>query len=155
MSNKERTNRYHAHIDASHSLFDLKLGELWKYRDLVWRYTKKDLVRRYKQTILGPLWIIINPIITSLIYVFLFGGIAGLSTDGVPQILFYMSGNAIWTFFSSCVTRNASTFTSNAHVFGKVYFPRLSIPISNMLVAGIRFFIQMLMLAGFLVYFLI
>ena len=118
---------YHAHIDSTHSLLDLKIGELIQYKDLIWLYTKKDLVRRYKQTILGPMWIVIHPIFNTLIYAFIFGGIAGMSTDGVPRILFYMAGNSIWTFFSSSVNKCSNTFLGNSGVFGKVYFPRLAI----------------------------
>jgi lipopolysaccharide transport system permease protein len=92
--------------------------------------------------VLGPAWLFINPIITSFIYAFVFGGIAKMSTDGLPQILFYLSGTAMWTFFSSCLTKNANTFTANAGVFGKVYFPRLTVPISNVLANAIQFAIQ-------------
>ena len=146
--------KYYKKITSAHSMLDLKLGEVWKYRDLIILFTQRNFVTRYKQTVLGPAWLFINPIISSLIYCFIFGGIAGISTGEVPQMLFYMSGNAIWIFFSSCVTKNASTFTANADVFGKVYFPRLTTPISNILTAGIEFFIQMLMVLAFLVYYL-
>ena len=94
---------------------------------MIWLFTKRSFTVTYKQTVLGPAWLFLNPIITSLIYAFVFGGIAGIGTDGVPQILFYLSGTAIWSFFSTCLTKNATTFTSNAGVFGKVYFPRLSL----------------------------
>ena len=134
----------HIHISAKHKLLDLKLAELWRYRDLVWLFTKRSFVVTYKQTILGPLWLVINPLLTSVVHLVLFSGIAGLSTDGVPQLLFYLTGNAIWNFFSTCVTNNASTFTSNANLFGKVYFPRLSMPTSVVLGNLIRFGIQML-----------
>ncbi|MDO4413677.1 MAG: ABC transporter permease [Erysipelotrichaceae bacterium] len=117
-------------------------------------FTKRNFAVRYKQTILGPAWLFINPIISSLIYTFIFGKIAGIGTNGVPQLLFYMSGNAIWAYFSSCVTRNAHTFTSNAAVFGKVYFPRLTTPISNMLTSAIEFGIQMILVIVFLLYYL-
>lgn len=146
---------YHKHISSEHNLFDLKLKEVWQYRDLIVLFTKRNFTVAYKQTILGPAWLFINPIISSLIYTFIFGGIAGIGTDGIPQLLFYMSGNAIWSYFSSCVTTNASTFTSNAGVFGKVYFPRLTTPISNVLTSIIRFGIQMLMVLAFMVYYLI
>lgn len=147
--------KYHSHITAEHKWFDLKLKEVWQYRDLIWLFTKRSFALRYKQTILGPAWLFINPIITSFIYAFVFGGIAGMGTDGVPQILFYLAGNAIWTFFSTCVTSNAGTFTSNAGVFGKVYFPRLTTPISNVLSSVIQFFIQFAMVMIFLVIFVI
>ncbi len=103
---------------------------------------------------LGPTWIFLNPLLSSLIYTFVFGGIAGISTDGVPQLLFYMGGNAVWIFFSNSINKTAATFTANANVFGKVYFPRLTLPISTILSAAINFFIQMLMFLAFWAYFL-
>ena len=115
--------KYHKHISSKHKWFDLKLKEVWNYRDLIWLFTKRSFIVSYKQTVLGPAWLFINPIITSLIYTFVFGGIAGMSTDGIPQILFYLAGTSIWTFFAGCLNKNASTFTANAGVFGKVYFP--------------------------------
>ena len=150
-----RNEQYHVHISSEHSFFRLNLKEVWDYRDLIFLFTKRNFTVRYKQTILGPAWLFINPIISSLIYAFIFGGIAGIGTDGVPQILFYMAGNAIWAYFSSCLTRNANTFTSNAGVFGKVYFPRLTTPISNMFTSVLEFGIQMLMVVVFLIYYLI
>lgn len=147
--------QYHIHITSERRWFDLNLKEVWHYRDLIVLFTKRTFVVTYKQTILGPLWIFLNPFITSVIYTFIFGGIAGIETEGVPHILFYMCSNAVWSFFATCVNSNANSFRNNANVFGKVYFPRLTIPISNMLVAGIRFFIQMLMLGGFLIFYLI
>lgn len=144
--------QYHKRISSEHKWFDLKLKEVWQYRDLIALFTKRNFQVTYKQTILGPAWLFINPIISSLIYCFIFGGIAGMGTDGVPQMLFYLSGNAIWTYFSSCVTKNAATFTANAGVFGKVYFPRLTIPISNMLSEFVTFGIQMLIVFAFLIY---
>ena len=147
--------QYHTHITSRHRWNELNLKEVWQYRDLILLFTKRNFTVRYKQTILGPAWLFINPIISSLIYTFIFGGIAGIETEGVPQLLFYMGSNAIWSYFASCVTRNASTFTSNAHVFGKVYFPRLTTPISNMLTSGIEFAIQIIIVLAFLVYYLL
>lgn len=147
--------KYHSHITAEHKWFDLKLKEVWKYKDLIWLFTKRSFVIKYKQTVLGPAWLFISPIMTSLIYTFVFGGIAQMSTDGVPQILFYLTGTAIWTYFSTIVTTNATTFTANANVFGKVYFPRLTMPISNILSSLIQFLIQMIMVIIFLVIFVI
>lgn len=149
------SNDHHTHITSKHCWYDLKLKEVWQYKDLIVLFTKRSFQVTYKQTILGPAWIFLNPFITSVIYTLVFGEIAGIATDGVPKILFYMSGTAIWSFFSSCVTRNARTFTSNAHVFGKVYFPRLTVPLSNVLSSIIQFCIQMIMLGFFFVYFLI
>lgn len=147
--------QYHTHITSKRRWFELNLKEVWQYRDLIVLFTRRNFVLTYKQTILGPIWLFLSPFITSVIHTLVFGGIAGIATDGVPKILFYMSSNAIWAFFATCVNSNANSFRNNAGVFGKVYFPRLTVPISNMLVAMIRFFIQMLMLAGFLIFYLI
>lgn len=147
-------NKYHTHISSKHKLFSLNLKEVWRYRDLIGLFTKRSFVLTYKQTILGPAWIFLNPLISSIIYAFVFGGIAGIGTDGVPSILFYMTSNAIWTFFSTCVNKNANSFKDNAGVYGKVYFPRLTTPISNVLSSVIQFGIQMIMVLALLVYFL-
>lgn len=147
--------KYHIHISSKHKWFDLKLKEVWRYKDLIWLFTKRSFTLSYKQTVLGPIWLVLNPFLSSVVYTFLFGGIIGMSTDGVPQMLFYLCTNSLWGYFSSCLSGNASTFTSNAGVFGKVYFPRLTTPISNVLAAMIRFFIQLLMVFGFLIYFVI
>ena len=146
---------HHTHISSKHNWYDLKLKEVWRYRDLILLFTKRSFVVRYKQTILGPAWIFLNPLISSIIYAFVFGGIAGIGTDGVPMLLFYLTGNAVWLFFSTCVVSNARTFTENANVFGKVYFPRLTMPISNMLFALIQFGIQMLLVLILLVYYVV
>ncbi len=146
---------YHTHISAKHRLLDLNLKEVWQYRDLITLFTRRTFVLTYKQTVLGPAWIFLNPLISSIIYAFVFGGIAGIGTDGVPQILFYLCSNAIWIFFSTSVTKNAQTFTANANVFGKVYFPRLAVPISNVLASIIQFGVQMLLVLVFLAYYLI
>jgi len=148
-------NTYHTHITSKHKLFSLNLKEVWRYRDLIVLFTKRSFALTYKQTVLGPAWIFLNPLMSSLIYAFVFGGIAGIGTDGVPSILFYLTSNAVWTFFSTCVNKNASTFTSNAGVFGKVYFPRLTTPISNVLSSIIQFGVQLLLVIAFLAYYVI
>ena len=148
-----QNNEKHIHITSKHNWYELNLREVLRYRDLIILFTKRNFQLTYKQTVLGPAWIFLNPLITSVIYAFVFGGIAGMSTDGIPQILFYLCSNAIWTYFATCVTKNASTFTANAHVFGKVYFPRLTIPVSNMLSACIQFGVQMILILVFLVYY--
>lgn len=148
------TSKYYTEITGEHKWFELKLKEVWRYRDLIVLFTKRNFQLTYKQTVLGPLWLFLNPFITSVIYTFVFGNIAGMSTDGLPHILFYMGSNAIWSYFASCVTGNASTFTANAGVFGKVYFPRLTTPISNVLSSVIRFGIQFAMFGVFFVYYL-
>ncbi len=153
MENKQ--TEYHTHISSRHRLFELNLREVWKYRDLIVLFTKRTFALTFKQTILGPAWIFLNPLISSLIYAFVFGGIAGIGTDGVPQILFYLCSNAIWGYFSQTLTKNASTFTSNAGVFGKVYFPRLTIPISNMLSSAVQLGVQMILVLLFLAYYVV
>ena len=152
---KEVQNTYHTHITSRHRWYDLNLKEVWDYRDLIVLFTKRSFKLTYKQTILGPAWIFLNPLISSLMYAVVFGGIAGIGTEGVPMLLFYLASNAIWQFFYACIVNNARTFTDNAGVFGKVYFPRLTTPISNMLSSVIRFFIQMLMVLALLAFYLI
>lgn len=141
------------HISAKHNLFDLKLNEVWQYRDLIFLFTKRNFVTQYKQTILGPMWLFLNPLMTAIMNMVVFGNIAKLGTDGVPQLLFYLSGNAVWNYFASCVTSNAGTFTGHAGLFGKVYFPRLTVPLSNILSNCVRFGIQMVMAAGMMAYY--
>ncbi len=152
---KNKHYQIHTHISASHKWFDLHLKEVWRYRDLILLFTQRSFTVTYKQTILGPLWLFINPFLTSIVYTVLFGNIARLSTDGIPQILFYLSGTAIWNLFSSCLTSNASTFTGNAGLFEKIYFPRLTVPISNVLSAIIRFGISMILVMVLLVFYCI
>ena len=147
-------HNYHIHISSNHSLLNLNLKEVWQYRDLIFLFTKRNFVVSYKQTILGPAWIFLTPLFSSIVQAFVFGGIAGIETDGIPMLLFYLCSNAIWAFFSSCLVNNATTFTANAYVFGKVYFPRLTTPISNVLSSMIRFGIPMIMVMMFMVYFL-
>ena len=154
MDKKAENQMYHTHITSKRKWFELNLKEVWRYRDLIILFTKRAFSVMYKQTILGPAWIFLNPLISSLIYAFVFGGIAGIGTDGIPTLLFYLCSNAIWNFFSACVTQNATTFTGNAAVFGKVYFPRLTTPISNVLSAMIQFGVQMLLVLIFMVYYL-
>lgn len=144
---------YHVHITSDNKHQGLKLGEVWRYRDLIVLLTKKTFTLTYKQTVLGPAWIVISPLLSSLAYMLVFGVIAGISTDGVPQVLFYLTSTAIWGLFSSAVTSNASTFISNAYVFGKVYFPRLTVPISNLLVGLIRFAIQMVLVLALIAFY--
>lgn len=150
-----RASLYHTHISSKRRWFDLNLREVWQYRDLIVLFTKRTFTLTYKQTVLGPAWIFLNPLISSIIYAFVFGGIAGMGTDGVPQLLFYLCSNAIWIYFSTSVIKNASTFTANANVFGKVYFPRLTIPVSNVLASIVQFGVQMLLVLAFLAYYLI
>ena len=144
----------HTHISSRHDPFDLKLKEVWQYKDLILLFTRRSFQISYKQTVLGPLWLFLNPLMTAFFQMILFGRIAGLSTDGVPQILFYLSGNALWSFFASRVSGNAAVFTANAGLFGKVYFPRLVIPVADVLSGLIRFGIQILLTLAVLVFYL-
>lgn len=126
-------------------LFDINLKELWKYRDLMMMFVHRDIVTQYKQTILGPLWFLIRPAITVIMYMIVFGGIAGISTDGIPQPLFYLSGICFWQYFSDCLSSTSNTFVDNAGIFGKVYFPRLIKPLSTVISNMVRFSIQFLL----------
>lgn len=134
-------------VSAKRGLFSLNLKELWKYRDLVILFVKRDLKNVYKQTVLGPLWIVINPFLSTFVFTVIFGIIANISTDGIPQFLFYMSGNILWSYFSNCFNRASSTFLSNARIFGKVYFPRLVMPLSGIIYNSITFLVQFVMFA--------
>lgn len=133
--------------------FDINLRELWQYRDLTLLFVKRNFTVLYKQTILGPAWILLNPLITTLIFNVVFGNMAGMPTDGVPGFLFYMAGNTVWTFFANCVNNTANTFVTNSQVFGKVYFPRLTMPVSQVLTSLINFVIQAAMYLAFWLYF--
>lgn len=154
ISKIDKEKKYHVHISSTHKWYKMNIKEIFEYRDLIWLFIKRNYALTFKQTILGPIWIFLNPFITSVVFAFVFGGIAGISTDGVPQILFYMSSNALWTFFAECVNKNSGTFVTNANLFGKVYFPRLTVPISNAFSSAIRFCIQMVMIVIFLVYYI-
>ncbi len=135
--------------------FDINLKEIWYYRDLIYMFLKRNFTSSYKQTILGPLWFLITPLMTSSMFTVVFGQIAQISTDGVPQFLFYMAGNTAWSYFSTCLTSTSATFTGNAGLFGKVYFPRLVTPITTVIYSLLSFFIQlvlMLILMAFFVF---
>ena len=140
-------------IRPKDKLFNLKLGELFSSRELIWLFVKRDFLAMYKQTILGPLWFIINPLITTLIFTIVFGNIANLPTDEAPDFLFYMSSNIVWTYFATCLSKNSNTFVSNARLFGKVYFPRLITPISTTISAMINFGVQFIMYLCFVIYY--
>lgn len=129
--------------------FDLRLGELWRYRDLVFRFFRRDFVASYKQTILGPLWFVIPPIFTTLIFTVVFGKIGRIPTDGMPPFLFFLLGNTAWTYFASCLNRSATTFSGNSGLFGKVYFPRMVMPLSTILANLLTFAIQFGLFLGF------
>ena len=141
-------------IRPKRGLLDINMGELWRYRDLIMLFVKRDFVAKYKQTILGPLWFIIQPLLTTLMFTVVFGNIAGIPTDGIPKILFYLSGIVGWTYFSTCLNDTSQTFVKNASIFGKVYFPRLALPISIVISNLVSFFIQFAFLLIFLFYFM-
>ncbi len=134
-------------------LLDVNLQEIWRYRDLIKLFVRRDFVARYKQTVLGPLWFLIQPLFTTIMYTIVFGNIAKISTDGLPQILFYMSGIVGWTYFAACLNSTSNTFVANAGIFGKVYFPRLTLPISIVISNLIQFSIQFFLLLAFMLYY--
>jgi lipopolysaccharide transport system permease protein len=140
-------------IAPQRNLFDLRLRELWHSRDLIMLFVRRDFVSVYKQTILGPLWYLIQPLLTTIVFTVIFGNIAKLPTDGLPSFLFYMSGTVIWTYFASCMTKTSEVFIQNANLFGKVYFPRLSVPVSILLSNLIAFSIQFGFFLAFMGYF--
>ncbi|MFT4095344.1 MAG: ABC transporter permease [Niabella sp.] len=137
------------------SLFQLNLKEVWRYRDLLTLLVKRDFISTYKQTILGPIWFFIQPLLTTLMFVIVFGRIAGISTDGVPQILFYLAGITVWTYFSECLNKTATVFKDNAAIFGKVYFPRLIMPLSIVISNLVKLGIQFLLFLCFWLYFFV
>lgn len=142
----EHTSDWDLTIEPQSSLFDLNLKDVWRYRDLLWMFVKRDFVSFYKQTILGPLWFFIQPLFTTIIYTFIFGGLANLSTDSLPQPLFYMAGITAWNYFSDCITKTSTVFKDNANIFGKVYFPRLIMPLSIVASNLVRFAVQMILM---------
>ncbi len=138
--------QWYLEIKPQSHLLDINLKEVWKYRDLLWMFVKRDFTAQYKQTILGPLWHFIQPLFTTIVFLVVFTNIARISTDGVPPVLFYMSGITIWNYFSSCLNATSNTFVANAGIFGKVYFPRLVIPLSTVMSNIVKFGIQFLLL---------
>lgn len=145
--------KYTLIITPHHKLWHVDFKEIWRYRDLISLFVKRNIVVQYKQTILGPLWYIIQPVLTVIMNMVVFGGIAKMSTDGVPQALFYMAGNVCWFYFSDCLNQTSSTFTANQSMFGKVYFPRLVVPISTVISNLLRFGIQLCLFIAFYIYF--
>lgn len=146
-------NYWNTRIRPKTGWFDINLKEIWQYKDLVWMLVKRDFTLIYKQTILGPAWVIIQPLLTTLVFTVIFGNLAGLPTDGMPKFMFYMGGNIAWQFFSQCLNTISKTFITNRNLFGKVYFPRLCMPISTVISKLINFFVQFALFAGFVVYY--
>lgn len=142
-------------IEPQSNLLDLKLKEVWRYRDLLVLFVRRDIVSFYKQTILGPLWFFIQPIFTTIVFIFIFGNLAGLSTDGLPQPLFYLAGITSWNYFADCLNKTSTVFRDNSAIFGKVYFPRIIMPLSIVLSNLLRYGIQMLLFLAALIYYLI
>jgi len=140
-------------IQPKNSFFRLRLGEVWRYRDLVFLFVKRDINAQYRQTVLGPLWHIVQPLLTSFMFMVIFNKIAKISTDTLPPILFYMSSITIWTYFSTCLTATSGTFVANAGIFGKVYFPRLVTPIATVFSNMFKFGIQFCLLIILIIYF--
>lgn len=142
-------------IKPHNHLFDLHLRDVWQYRDLLGLLVRRDFVSFYKQTILGPLWFFIQPLFTTIIFTFVFGNLAQISTDGLPQPLFYMAGITAWNYFADCLTKTSTVFKDNANIFGKVYFPRLIMPLSIVASNLVRFGVQMLLFVVLIGYYLI
>jgi lipopolysaccharide transport system permease protein len=140
-------------IQPAHGWFDIHLAEIWRYRDLILLFVRRDFVAIYKQTILGPLWFLIQPLLTTLMFTVVFGKIARIPTDGLPPTLFYMSGIVSWGYFANCLNKTSNTFVGNAGIFGKVWFPRLTVPISVVISNLVGFAIQLLLFMGFWVFF--
>jgi lipopolysaccharide transport system permease protein len=140
-------------IRPKRHLLDINLKEIWNYRDLIMLFVRRDFVAKYKQTILGPFWFVLNPLISTLMYTLVFAGIAKISTEGIPPQLFYLSGIVAWSYFAACLNGTSSTFLNNAGIFGKVYFPRLASPISIIISSVVQLGIQLLLLATFMIYY--
>ena len=154
MEQTQPKKQYHVHYGPAGGRTRVDFDELWRYKDLIWLFVKRDFTVLYKQTVLGPAWILINPLLSMAMYTVMFGTIANLSTGGVPQPLFYLAGTAVWTFFSSCINKVSGTFTTNSNIFSKVYFPRLAMPISTMLSGLINFVVQFVMFFCLLLFYL-
>ena len=142
-------------IQPKRAWWDLRIKQVWRYRDLILLFVRRDFVSYYKQTILGPLWFLIQPLLTTGVFTIIFGQVAALPTDGLPPFLFYLSGTVIWSYFSQCLSATSDTFIANQNIFGKVYFPRLVTPISILISNMITFGIQFLMFIGFVIFFML
>ena len=153
MDTQQAKNYWTTRIRPKTGWFDVNLKELWDYKDLVWLLVQRDFKLIYKQTILGPAWIVIQPLLTTLVFTVVFGNLAGLPTDGMPQFLFYMGGNIAWHYFANCLNQTSRTFINNRALFGKVYFPRLCMPISTVFSQLINFFVQYILFLGFVVFY--
>ncbi|NUY80887.1 ABC transporter permease [Flavobacterium sp. MAH-1] len=153
MDSRAKDENWDLVIKGHSSLFDLKFRDVWRYRDLLRMFVKRDFISFYKQTVLGPLWFFLQPMFTTIVYTFVFGSVAGISTDGLPKPLFYLCGITAWQYFSECLTKTSTVFRDNASIFGKVYFPRLIMPLSIVVSNLVRFGVQLLLLLCCMVYF--
>lgn len=151
---QEDSNHWDVILSSKKAWFDLHLEQIWRYRDLLMLFVRRDIVSFYKQTIFGPLWYFIQPVFTTIVFTFVFGNLANLSTDGLPQPLFYMAGIMAWNYFADCLTKTSTIFKDNAAIFGKVYFPRIISPLSIVISNLLRFGIQMLLFIGMILYYL-
>ncbi len=155
MVNEHTSQKRVLEIGPQSSVFDLHLRDMWDYRDLLWLLVKRDFVSFYKQTVLGPLWFFIQPIFTTIVFVVVFSRLAKISTNGAPPALFYLAGTVAWNYFSDCLTKTSTVFRDNANIFGKVYFPRLIMPVSIVFSNLVKLAIQLILFAVLLVYFLL
>jgi lipopolysaccharide transport system permease protein len=146
---------YNTVIKPQNKLLEVDFKEIWQYRDLFSMFVKRDIITQYKQTILGPTWFFIQPALTTIMYMVVFGGIAGISTDGLPQPMFYLAGIVCWQYFSDCLNKTSSTFTTNQGIFGKVYFPRMIVPLSTVASNLVRMGIQFLLFVAVYIYYLV
>ncbi len=153
MREKENSEQWTTVIKPRTGWFDINLSELWRYRDLIALFVRRDFVAQYKQTILGPTWFLLQPLFTAIVFTVVFGRIAQIPTDGLPQFLFYMAGVTAWNYFAACLTKTSDTFVANTSIFGKVYFPRLAVPIAIVITNLISFTIQFVLFIAFTVYF--
>ncbi len=151
----ELNKKFDWHIENKTSLFDLKRKDVWAYRDLLWLLVRRDFVSFYKQTILGPVWFFLQPLFTTIIFTLIFGKLGGFKTDGIPQPLFYLAGITAWNYFADCITKTSTVFRDNANIFGKVYFPRIIMPMSIVISNLVRFGVQLILFLGLWVYYLI
>ena len=155
MKKEEPAKEWDIVIEGHTSLFDLKFSDVWHYRDLLMLFVRRDFVSFYKQTVLGPLWFFIQPLFTTIVYTFVFGKLAGISTDGLPQPLFYLTGITAWNYFADCLTKTSTVFRDNVNIFGRVYFPRLIMPLSIVASNLVRFGVQMLLFIAMMGYYAI
>ncbi|HZP66381.1 MAG TPA: ABC transporter permease [Rudaea sp.] len=148
-----RSDGWDIEISARRPLFELDLTSLWRYRDLIAMFVQRDFVAFYKQTVLGPLWYVVQPLLTTSVFTLVFNRIANIPTDGLPPFLFYLTGLVLWNYFAACMTKTSDTFTANAGIFGKIYFPRLTVPVAVVITNLVTFAIQFLLVCAFLAFY--